>query len=96
MSHYLILKDSKLANPDKARQTIINRYGSIENYNRHIYQTKVDKYAGGDEAKYKQLMRDWQKKSREHYSGDGGFRSMDPKKSLEIQRLGGKVKNNKV
>ena len=40
---------------EKWRKTILAKYGSMEAYSAHLYRVKVDKYAGGDEEKYKEI-----------------------------------------
>ena len=78
-----------MGNGEKWRKTILAKYGSMEAYSAHLYRVKVDKYAGGDEDKYKELMREWQKKSRVHYSGNGGIRSLTPAQHKAMSIKGG-------
>lgn len=75
-----------MGNGEKWRATIIKKYGSIEAYNEHVRQVKLDKYGG--EAALKEKMRGWQKQSRENYSGNGGFRALNPEQRARVSRKG--------
>lgn len=60
------------------------------------YKTMLEKY-GSDEA-IAEVMRERQRKSRETYTGGGGFRYLvenDPEKMKQISKLGGRISRRK-
>ena len=51
-------------------------------------QVLIEKY--GSEEALKAKRQEWQAKSREKYSGNGGFRALEKSKLIEIAKLGAK------
>lgn len=49
-------------------------------------KTLEDKYGGPEALAAKR--REWQAKSRQNYTGNGGLRSMTPERRKEISKLG--------
>lgn len=56
-------------------------------------QAMIKKF--GSEEAYSAFMREQQRKSRENYSGNGGFRGMTQEKRSRISSLGGKARHAK-